>query len=260
MTIAPDKGLSSGTFRVFCLNLRFGLADDGPNNWEYRRHAFPHLLSEYPSDFFAFQEANHFQIEYLNGLLPQYGLIGQRSPAPDYWQNNIIFFHRRWQCVHRQHFYLSDTPDRPSKFKDSRWPRQCTMGTFQNIDSRLTVINTHFDFESEVQERSAELILSRLAQLSPSWPVLLVGDFNAGPQSACMQVFTKNPWDFRSAFRPAEHGTHHTFNGVAQCEPIDWILYRGGLQKCGAELVTQQVNGRYPSDHFPLTATFAFVP
>jgi hypothetical protein len=28
------------TIRFFCLNLRFGLADDGPDNWENRKRCY----------------------------------------------------------------------------------------------------------------------------------------------------------------------------------------------------------------------------
>lgn len=247
---------TKGHVRLFCLNLRFGLADDGPNNWENRKRAYPELLEKFPSDFYAFQEANDFQIEYLQNLLRDYDFIGQRRPAPDYWQNNVIFYHRRWECQSSEHFYLSDTPGVPSKLKGSRWPRQCTFGTFQANTFRLTVINTHFDFKPEVQRQSALLILKRLENTPPNLPVVLMGDLNAGPNSSCIAALTDKSVGFKSAFRPHMSGTHHKFQGVANGEPIDWILYRGGIEKKDSQIVTQPVSGVYPSDHFPLVASF----
>lgn len=122
---------SKNTFSVFNLNLRFGKADDGPNGWDFRKKIFGKLLSEYPCDFYAFQEANVFQSEFLKGILRDCGMIGERRPAPEFWQNNVIFFGKAWKCVRRDHFFLSPTPRIPSRLPNSRWPRQCTAGVFE---------------------------------------------------------------------------------------------------------------------------------
>jgi endonuclease/exonuclease/phosphatase family metal-dependent hydrolase len=243
------------------LNLRFGLADDGPNRWSLRSVAYPDLLERHPCDFYAFQEANDFQIAFLNDLLGHYQFIGQRRPAPDYWQNNVIFFHKQWRCLSHQHFFLSDTPDVVSQFSRSRWPRQCTVGTFIHGDRRLTVVNTHFDFDAEVQRRSAKLICRRLERLAPIGPVVLMGDLNAGASSSCMTVFADYKGDgFRSALPSPDTGTHHGFNGCPRGEAIDWILYHGAILVRSAQVVTDKYCGYFPSDHFPLTAAFIWQP
>ncbi len=77
---------------VFSLNLRFGLADDGPNRWHYRKQLIPRLLNRYPADFYSFQEVNDFQARDIQAVLTDYRFIGQRQSAPSYWQNNIIFY------------------------------------------------------------------------------------------------------------------------------------------------------------------------
>ena len=218
--IATKKAAKGMCIKVFCLNLRFGLADDGPNNWEYRKKAYPALLQKYNSDFYAFQEANDFQISYLRRLLADYDFIGRRFPAPDYWQNNIIFHHRRWKCLSGKHFYLSQTPDVPSKFAESQWPRQCTLGTFQNGRFKLAVVNTHFDFKSNVQRQSALLIIKRLKHYAPGWPAVVMGDFNAGPDSSCIAAFTETKEGFRSALRPPNRGTFHEFEGWPKAIPL----------------------------------------
>lgn len=249
--------------RVLSLNLRFGLADDGPNRWERRRAALAPLLAGWPCDFYGFQEANDFQIEFLSDLLPDYDLIGRRFPAPSFWQNNIIFYHRRWQNTASQHFYLSPTPDLPSRFRASRWPRQCTMGIFKRGHRHLICINTHFDFKEPIQIRSAELIRRRLMQLKLDWPAVIVGDFNAPPRSPCYNIFTatqraEGP-GFRNVLQPPLGGTHHGFSGKGQDEPIDWILYRGELEVRSARVIQDRFAGFYPSDHFPLHAELAFI-
>jgi endonuclease/exonuclease/phosphatase family metal-dependent hydrolase len=255
--MAPDP---SNDLSVMSLNLRFGLADDGSNSWPYRSVAYPDLIKQHPCDFYAFQEANDFQIAFLAELLGDYRCIGQRRPAPDYWQNNVIFYHERWRCLDHQHFYLSDTPDLVSQFSGSRWPRQCTMGNFIRQGLRLTVVNTHFDFKAEVQRRSAQLICRRLDRLAPAWPIVLMGDLNAGVNSSCLAVFAAYGDGFKSAVQTPEAGTHHAFDGRPRGGAIDWILYQGGLKVNKAQVVTGKYHGYYPSDHFPLEAAFCWDP
>ncbi len=259
---SPDR-LSAMTF-----NLRFGLADDGANSWEFRRRSVGALLRKYPADFMGFQEVNHFQADFLQTLLGAHRLIGRRQPAPRFWQNNLIFYHRAWRCVHREHFFLSATPGIPSRFPDSRWPRQCTLGVFQCGSRRLACINTHFDFEDDVQVRSARIILERLAQLPPSQACLLLGDFNADPARPCYGVFTgggpeagaEGDPGFQNVCSPPFPATFHGFKGSHSGQHIDWILYRGGLTQETCRVIDDRFEGRYPSDHYPLRAIFHWQP
>jgi endonuclease/exonuclease/phosphatase family metal-dependent hydrolase len=251
-------------FSVMTLNMRFGLANDGPNRWELRKSLFPMLLDAYRSDFMAFQEANDFQSEDLQEMLPGYEVIGIRKPAPRFWQNNILFYDRnRWDCLLNHHFFLSPTPDIPSRFRKSRWPRQCTTGLFFNGRYHLTVITTHFDFDTEVQTAGSRLIVKRLADYPEDVPVVLTGDFNAGPHSPCYAVFctpegaTNVQAAFRNAFSAPYPPTHHGFTGAQAGDHIDWILYRGPIKPEIARIMDTPIEGRWPSDHFPLQTVFS---
>jgi len=256
-------GALQGRIEVMTLNLRFGLADDGPDDWQHRKVAVRRLLGRHRPDFAAFQEANAFQVDFLAEVLPEYDRIGQRQPAPPFWQNNVLFFHRRWRNATRDHFYLSPTPDIPSRSRDSRWPRQCTLGLFEHADRRLIVVNTHFDFETAVQVESARIILERLSRLPDDVPVILMGDFNAAPDSDCHAVLTDPPRKsgqrrFDSVFSFPFPGTFHGFDGNRDGPHIDWILYRGDLEPCAARVIHRRFGGRLVSDHFPVAASFVW--
>ena len=223
-----DQSEPCTCFSVMSLNIRFGLAEDGPNNWCFRQNAYPPLLSMFPGDFYAFQEVNDFQFDFLADLLPEHHSIGRHLPAPERWQNNIIFHHHRWRCIHHEHFFLSDTPDIPSCFAGSRWPRQCTMGIFAKASATVVILSTHFDFSSDVQVRSAHLIRQRLHGHADKGPIVIMGDFNAPPESPCYAEFTTRKEDgypvFKNAFARPYEGTHHGFKGTNEGAPIDWIL------------------------------------
>lgn len=250
-------------FTLVTLNLRFGLAEDVENRWELRKMVFPEMLGELDPDFLCVQEANNFQITDLAAMLPGHGYIGRRNPAPPFWQNNVIFYRDTWTCADSDHFFLSPTPDIASRFRESRWPRQCTLGIFERATRRLAVADTHFDFDPEIQHLSAGIILKRLARRAPALPTIVTGDFNANPQSPCLEAFTDPDAEhpaagFTSALAPPYPATSHGFTGGTDGEPIDWILYRGGVVVEKADVIAKQYGGRYPSDHFPVLARFCF--
>ena len=213
---------------VLSVNLRFGLADDGPNSWQYRKHVYPSLLKKYPTDFAGFQEVNDFQSEFLKDILDEYNVIGERKPAPEYWQNNIIFFRAPWKLDDWRHFFFSNTPCEPSKWKDSKWPRQCTMGKFSKNGKTLAVVDTHFDFLQRVQVRSAKMMLRQLEDFAPDTPTVLTGDFNAAPDGKAGKVFERG--GFSDVFDGRFGATHHGFTGRPVSGRIDWILYKGTLR------------------------------
>ena len=55
----------NGGVRVMSYNLRYGLADDGENSWEFRREASVRMLEDIRPDCFGLQEALDFQVDYL---------------------------------------------------------------------------------------------------------------------------------------------------------------------------------------------------
>lgn len=230
-----------------------------------RKKGFPDLLSRHLSDFYCFQEANAFQVNHLRSILPDYHVIGQRWPSPGFWQNNVIFYHNTWEPVFCDHFFLSHTPSIPSRFRNSKWPRQCTMGIFKKKDFQLICTTTHFDFNSQVQVMSAKLIVRRLALLPGELPAIVCGDFNADPSGPCYRIFTQNDprpaepaGGFINVFPEPFPGTHHGFTGATDGDHIDWILYRGNIAHKKACVIADQFDGIYPSDHFPLRAIFLY--
>jgi endonuclease/exonuclease/phosphatase family metal-dependent hydrolase len=225
----------------------------------------PSLFRAYPVDFIACQEVNDFQADDLASILGDYRLIGRRNPAPSFWQNNIIFFRKDWEVHNPEHFYLSEMPDIPSRSFNSQWPRQCTIGTFQRMSRKLTCINTHFDFSSSVQTFSARLIMKRFLRRSDPKPAVLMGDFNASFDSPHYRIFTNASINtknhvipFYNAFDGIPSGTHHGFSGKPGKDCIDWVLHTRDITPEDTQIVKDNVQGAYYSDHFPVVATFSF--
>ena len=245
---------------IMTMNLRFGLAQDGENGWQHRKSLVAELLEKYTSDFLCFQEANHFQTDFLTRTLPGYQVIGQHNKGIDGWQSNLIFSHRSWNRLEQKHYFLSDTPDVTSKLAGSKWPRQCVIGLFQRENHQIIVANTHFDFDPVVQEKSARLVMDFLSEFPPGLPVVILGDFNANPGSLAHILFKTQGFD--TVFDPVlDRGvstTFHGFEGRDTGRQIDWILYKGGVTPVFEQVVTDSFSNRFPSDHYPVRAKFAW--
>jgi len=255
-----DQPQSTGRVSVMSLNVRFGLADAGEHSWENRKPGFAALFEQYRPDFIGMQEVNGFQAAFFAGLLSDYHAIGKRAPAPAGWQDVLIFYHKSWNCRGCDRFFLSDTPDIPSRMPDSRWPRQCVIGAFEKEGLRTVCANTHFDFDAPVQVKSAAILLARLEKFSgPTLPALITGDFNAGPDSACHRAFTDPDRLARPFFDPFDGdntGTFHKFTGKPVSDRIDWILFRSLGGPTERRIITDRFADIFPSDHFPVYAAF----
>jgi len=247
-------------FSAMSANLRFGRADDGPNGWEFRKKAMLEIFYTYTPDFLAVQEANDFQADYLIHHLKEYDFVGLKENAPDFWQNNIIFFRKPWQLDEWRHFFFSDTPHEPSKWKDSKWPRQCTMAKFSKNGKTLAVVDTHFDFLQRVQVRSAKMILHQLKDFALYTPTILMGDFNAAPDGKAGKVFEAQG-GFSDVFDGRFGATHHGFTGRPVSGRIDWILYRGPFRPRPStpKIVRERPGGVFPSDHFQVYTEFRWI-
>ena len=97
-------------------------------------------------------------------------------------------------------------------------------------------------------------------------PVLLTGDFNSGESSAAIAYLTgKTPGtpiklvDSFRALHPDEKQvrTFHGFRGGTEGEKIDFILVLPTAKVRWAEILHDNQNGRYPSDHYPVAAEVA---
>ncbi|MBX3358079.1 MAG: endonuclease/exonuclease/phosphatase family protein [Phycisphaeraceae bacterium] len=139
------------------------------------------------------------------------------------------------------------------------------------------VFNTHLDHQSQSsREKGAELIAARIgARGHGEEPVILMGDFNAGEDNAAVALFTRSGKGDGGAAGPrmvdsyrAEHpgetvvGTFNGFGDPGDAKTtggakIDYILVPPP-PRCvveGASIDRTNEEGRYPSDHFAVTAS-----
>jgi len=260
-TFNEDRTLNLNVMSVNVRNMR---SSDGENAWELRRDLLFEVLRRNRPDVIGTQEAYFPQVEQLEAALPDYVRIGVgRDDGKAEGETCALFFLRsRFRAEEQGTFWFSETPEIPGSHHWTRsLPRICTWARLIETSGRaFAVYNVHLDHESQhAREQSVRLLLERLQGRQPVEPALILGDFNMeedNPALANLQAAIPELRDaFRSLYPEAkERGTFHGFTGRTDGERIDYIFATPEFQVQEAQILHDNVEGRYPSDHFPTVA------
>lgn len=263
-SLVVDRRLAT-TLRVMSLNIRYGTAADGENHWDLRKEFLVDVLREQSPDVIGIQEALYAQLDYILRALPEYAMVGVgRNDGVRAGEYACILYRRQALALGRSDtFWFSDTPERVASVSwGNRITRICTWAQFSTAAGRaFSVYNVHLDHESQPsRERSVALLRARIESRDPRVPVIITGDFNAGEENAAVVALLSGD-AFRDTFRVAQPtaspvGTFTAFaRGQVNGEKIDYVFASPEWEVLGADIVRTERDGRYPSDHFPVTAT-----
>jgi endonuclease/exonuclease/phosphatase family metal-dependent hydrolase len=248
---------------VASYNLRLDLASDGRDAWPHRREAVKGLIRRHGFDVLGTQEGLARQIDDL-AAMPGYAVVGVgRDDGRRGGEFAAIYFRSdRFDRLASGDFWLSQTPERPSKGWDARCCNR--IATWVRLRDRATgrafvVLSVHFDHEGAVARReSAALVLRRLREIAAGDPVICVGDFNATPESEPIALMTRELRDARVVAASAPAGPVGTFNGFRIDAPltdrIDYVFVGPGWRVQHYVAIDDKADGRYPSDHLPVAA------
>lgn len=255
---------------VMSFNIRYGTANDGENRWANRREFLFDVIRTADADLIGLQEALHSQIQEILAAVPHYGVVGVgRDDGKTRGEYAAILFRKdRLHVAESGTFWFSDTPE---VVASSSWgntiTRICTWARFVDRDGRaFWHFNVHLDHQSQPsRERSGALLAERVRQRRVSTePAIVTGDFNVGEDNAALlpllAASAAGPPLLRDTFRvlhPDERpvGTFTGFDLARTDGPkIDYVLVTPEVQVLAAGIIRTSRNGRYPSDHFPVTA------
>ncbi|KAH6841010.1 Endonuclease/exonuclease/phosphatase [Chaetomium sp. MPI-CAGE-AT-0009] len=294
MLQAPSSRLQAATMttpdvpplsiRLVTLNIRYDTKNPGPGEkpWSVRCPRLcaqlSFITSGQDSPFVCLQEVLHSQLtDIQTSLGPSWGRIGLgRKDGKQAGEYSPIFFRAdHWECQRSRTYWLSSTPEVPSKGWDAALERVVTMGTFthRRTGAVVTVMNTHLDHTGEVaREQSARLLLE-LARTwpgehapEPSTPVFLGGDLNSTPTGRAYKVLTEPGLGMRDISdilpRYAKYGNKEiTFTSFGDRNEhparIDFLFARelGGLRFLSFGILPNKFDdGVYLSDHRPVVA------
>jgi len=265
----------SRVIRVMSFNVRYGTAEDGPDSWSHRCGLVRDTIAQAAPHVLGTQEALDFQVDYLQQQLDGYQVVGVgREDGARRGEFAAVFFRtERFTLADHGHFWLSETPDVPGS---RRWAASQTRTlTWCCLEDRMLaepevaptfmVFNTHFDPRSErARIESAALLRNRVEQSARVFPVIVTGDFNATEDKAVYGTLLRGDGsglkliDAYRAVYPRHDGeelTRHDFQPDCRGSRIDWILHSPHFKAKQAAILRNMFNGRYPSDHYAVTAT-----
>ena len=136
------------------------------------------------------------------------------------------------------------------------------------------VVNTHLDNGPQLaRENQARIINENAAAYPDDYPQILTGDMNCDRRSEAIASYKAAGWQdtYEAVHGPGEPGnTVHWFLGPDHMRrtesfdwwpddqgKVDWIFTRGDVKVTDAGIVRDHENGRYPSDHYFVSAELA---
>ncbi len=251
---AQNRDIALMTF-----NVRFDNPGDGENRWANRKAQVAETMRFFDVQVCGMQEALISQIKDVQELLPGFAWVGAgRDDGKQAGEFSPVFYDStRLTLLESNTFWLSDTPDKPSKGWDAALPR---VATWAKLEDRLTgkmffVFNSHFDHMGQkAREESARLLIRKVKELCSGATAIIMGDFNAKPEETPVQLFLQAWTDCKPASITPHFGPDATFNGFGPSEiegtRIDYIFHNApAVQVLKHATVSQTWGGRFASDH-----------
>lgn len=247
--------------RVMTFNIRYGTAPDGDNSWVHRKEFVLDILNEERPDILGLQEALRDQFDLILEKFPRLSSIGASRETDGGGEYTPLLYDRtRFDLLEAKTVWLSDEPGtRGSRSWGNNLARVYTVAKLVDRTNNrvLSVYNTHWDHESQESRLKSGEFMAREIK-SGLEPVIVMGDFNAPTPDPSRQLFADiGLRDSLADFDPkqANEGTFHAFTGTSDSGKIDAILVSRDWQVDAAQILKISREGKFPSDHYPVTAT-----
>lgn len=254
--------------RVMTFNIRLGTAQDGDNDWVHRRDQLIGQIELLRPDILGLQEVVLAQKNDLELAMPSYEFVGVARDdgiaAGEF--SNLAIRRDRFKLISSGTFWLSMTPDVPSKGWDAAFPRIATWARLERHGDgrRFFVLNTHLDNRGEIARlQGARMIGAYLAaHRRPGEAVIMTGDLNSPPESGVVAELVQGTAALRDSridgIAPplGPTGTFNAFQAAPEkSERIDYVLHDAEWRTIrNTTLSMHGEGGRTASDHFAVVA------
>lgn len=254
------------SIKVMSLNMKRNYINWGKNTWKNRLHAIHQLIEKESPDIIGTQELTQETLKDVITYLPQYAWLGLGREGGSKGEYTAILYKKDlFDVLAHETFWLSTTPEKPSRAWFSAFPRTCTTCKLvlkDNPSVGFDVYNTHLDHLSYLSRiRSLDLITHKI-ETESTYPILLMGDFNATPGSKTLKnwkaLLSQKYNDCLQSTYKDLNGTvgrsYHAFRGGKSGHPIDYIYTCNNFQIDHIRIHQEKIANQYPSDHYPIIA------
>ncbi|HAK43773.1 MAG TPA: endonuclease [Clostridium sp.] len=252
--------------RVMTFNLRTDFILDINNRWKDRSHIACELITKYECDIIGVQEFTSSMYEDISRELSNYRIVGKPRAKKISSERNDILVSEKHEILESNTFWLSESPEEVgSSIWYSIYPRICTTAVIRLSNNKvLRVYNTHLDcFFPKARQYGLNKIEHYIGRQyeEDGLPVILMGDFNATPNSKLIKKFSESTASNKKfiAVQESERNIYNMstmskFKGSKKGRHIDYIFVSEDFDIINTKIVDYNNLGKYPSDHYPILA------
>ncbi len=227
-----------------------------------RAKLFAQQINDNLPDVLGVQEINSNWVKKMEEFLPQYDYYGVKrggdSNEKQSEMNGIFYLKDKFELVDCNTFWISETLEVESKYKDAGCYRICSYVILKNkVTGKVFAhFNTHFDNTSEdAQELGGKLVGEKSKEIVSKYgdiPVVITGDFNQYSDApGCLALEEKG---YKNANKTVENGDNMvTYNGWTKetvGRPIDYIFVNDNFSVNSYRVVTETGAKTNVSDHY----------
>ncbi|MCR5003715.1 MAG: endonuclease/exonuclease/phosphatase family protein [Bacteroidales bacterium] len=243
--------------------------------WDDRKdYCLKTILKRNP-DIICMQEVIYDSEEFFEEKLKNYYSFGFDGPEMDPYsegyhlisKNSIFVKKSRYDILGGGQYWLSEDPLTGGSYSFGSYrARHCTWLRLRDKKTgvEFRILDAHLDHRVDsARACQTNILIRESAQYQEDFPQILCGDFNSGIQNAPFKMLKEAGWKeaLEEINGPEEFGrTFHGFEGDARKKGknrrIDFIFSRGGIKPIGCEVIKDNKDGMYPSDHYFIQAEY----
>ena len=247
--------------RVMSFNIR--CANVGTDSWEDRIGIVSQTMLDSEADSIGVQEATPEWMATLKETVgDKYSYVGVgRDDGDNKGEYSSIFYLKdKYTAVESGTFWLSETPEKPSRGWDAACNRVCTWAVLQNKETgeKYVHINTHFDHIGiSARKNSVDMIVEKAKEFTDI-PVVFTADMNVKQDSENYNQFVNSGVLYDTKFSAPDTMNYCTYHDTKpnkhKDDVIDYVMINDKFSAVSYKVVTEGIDGRFVSDHYPVYA------
>lgn len=277
-----DKDREELTIVSFNIRTQSNDSDVAAQKWSNRKSAVYQFFNTNQYDIVATQECEYRQKAEILSNATGYAAFGRgseygedKSGTSGTWprqknyntdSGNYIFYRSdSYQIVESGIFWLSNTPDKISKYSASNHYRACDWAKFRSIETNqeFYVFNAHLDNSTDaVRGQQLDALWKRITEINTTnLPMVMLGDMNMTTTGSALATFkASGKMSFvRNDLGVCFDDAHKSFNGFGGGQSnIDHIAIHDFYKARSFETDITNYGVQYISDHYPIIATLLF--
>lgn len=250
---------------VMSFNIRLNLPSDSSNSWPNRKQMAFNLVRFYQPDIMGLQEVLADQRLDFESELNEFAYVGSgREDGLSKGEAAVIgFLKRRYDLVQSGHFFLSETPEKPSLGWDASFVRPTIWAKVfdKQTKSEILIINVHFDNTGKkARSESGKMIADFISKNRKNAKVIVTGDFNTDLQSGELNGLVNSQVKPVQNFSvPVNYGPSWSFHAfgkyqLSERKLIDYIFLSEEWSVKRLGVLTDNWENKWSSDHCPVLA------